>query len=100
MNHFPCLVIRGICDYSDTHKNMEWQGFAAMMAAGYAKDLLRQIPPGRVEAERPIQDLLSSGSYPQHSRLALCYQDTTTGTDIDMSSHPHREEGSGSFTYH
>ncbi|RYP68408.1 hypothetical protein DL771_006672 [Monosporascus sp. 5C6A] len=26
MNHFPCLVIRGICDYSDTHKNKEWQG--------------------------------------------------------------------------
>ncbi|KAL2782906.1 nucleoside phosphorylase domain-containing protein [Aspergillus keveii] len=21
MNHFPCLVIRGICDYSDSHKN-------------------------------------------------------------------------------
>jgi nucleoside phosphorylase len=23
MNHFPCLVIRGICDYSDSHKNKE-----------------------------------------------------------------------------
>jgi nucleoside phosphorylase len=33
MNHFPCLVIRGICDYSDSHKNEEWQGFSAMMAA-------------------------------------------------------------------
>ncbi|KAH7141835.1 hypothetical protein EDB81DRAFT_899155 [Dactylonectria macrodidyma] len=21
MNHFPCLVILGICDYSDSHKN-------------------------------------------------------------------------------
>ena len=21
MDHFPCVVIRGICDYSDTHKN-------------------------------------------------------------------------------
>ena len=30
MNHFPCLVIRGICDYSDSHKNKEWQGYAAM----------------------------------------------------------------------
>ncbi|RYO97164.1 hypothetical protein DL764_007368 [Monosporascus ibericus] len=29
MNHFPCLVIRGICDYSDTHKNKEWQGVDA-----------------------------------------------------------------------
>ncbi|KAH6681171.1 hypothetical protein F5X68DRAFT_243307 [Plectosphaerella plurivora] len=40
MNHFPCLVIRGICDYCDSHKNKDWQGFAAMMAAAYAKDLL------------------------------------------------------------
>ncbi|KAF4870301.1 Regulatory protein AfsR [Colletotrichum siamense] len=54
MNHFPCLVIRGICDYSDSHKNKEWQGFAAMMAAAYAKDLLYQIAPDTVEAEKPI----------------------------------------------
>lgn len=60
MNHFPCLVIRGICDYSDSHKNKEWQGFAAMMAAAYAKDLLRQIPPNKVETERPIGELLHS----------------------------------------
>ncbi|KAH7190158.1 hypothetical protein DER44DRAFT_844823 [Fusarium oxysporum] len=60
MNHFPCLVIRGICDYSDSHKSKEWQGFAAMMAAAYAKDLLRQIPPSKVEAEKPISEVLSS----------------------------------------
>ncbi|KAG7420528.1 Vegetative incompatibility protein HET-E-1 [Fusarium oxysporum f. sp. raphani] len=58
MNHFPCLVIRGICDYSDSHKNKEWQGFAAMVAAAYAKDLLRQIPPNKVEAEKKIGDML------------------------------------------
>jgi nucleoside phosphorylase len=33
MNHFPCLVIRGICNYSDLHKNKEWQGYAAIAAA-------------------------------------------------------------------
>ncbi|KAJ0347620.1 hypothetical protein COL154_013828 [Colletotrichum chrysophilum] len=60
MNHFPCLVIRGICDYSDSHKNKEWQGFAAMMAAAYAKDLLQQIPPNRIEAETPIVKVLNS----------------------------------------
>ncbi|KAF0320750.1 kinesin light [Colletotrichum asianum] len=63
MNYFPCLVIWGICDYSDSHKNKEWQGFAAMMAAAYAKDLLYQIAPDTVEAEEPIlnsiQELLS-----------------------------------------
>ncbi|KAF6804846.1 ankryin repeat protein, partial [Colletotrichum plurivorum] len=58
MNHFPCLVIRGICDYSDSHKNKDWQGFAAMMAAAYAKDLLRQIPPNKVEAETRICETL------------------------------------------
>ena len=61
MNHFPCLVIRGICDYSDTHKNKEWQGYAAMTAAAYAKDLLCRIPPTMVEAEKRISDILSSG---------------------------------------
>jgi nucleoside phosphorylase len=61
MNHFPCLVIRGICDYSNSHNNKEWQGFAAMMAAAYAKDLLRQIPPNKIEEERRIGEVLRSG---------------------------------------
>jgi nucleoside phosphorylase len=37
MDRFPCVVIRGICDYSDTHKNDIWQGYAAATAAAYAK---------------------------------------------------------------
>ena len=24
MDNFPCLVIRGICDYADSHKNKQW----------------------------------------------------------------------------
>ncbi|CZR49119.1 uncharacterized protein FPRO_12555 [Fusarium proliferatum ET1] len=59
MNHFPCLVIRGICNYADTHKNDQWQGYAAMTAAAYAKDLLCQIHPNRAEAEAKISDVLS-----------------------------------------
>jgi nucleoside phosphorylase len=62
MNPFPCLVIRGICDYSDSHKNDKWQGYAAMTAAAYAKDLLCRIPPNRVEAEARVKDVLSSKS--------------------------------------
>jgi nucleoside phosphorylase len=58
MNQFPCVVIRGVCDYSDTHKNSEWQGYAAMAAAAYAKDLLSRIPPSQVEAERKISEVL------------------------------------------
>ena len=24
MNDFPCIVIRGVCDYADSHKNDIW----------------------------------------------------------------------------
>ncbi|OAP59993.1 hypothetical protein AYL99_04995 [Fonsecaea erecta] len=69
MNHFPCLVIRGICDYSDSHKNIRWQGYAAMAAAAYAKDLLLRISPNRVEAERRIIDASSDSLLgEQHSK--------------------------------
>ena len=44
MNSFPCLVIRGICDYADSHKNKRWQPYAAAMAAACAKEVLSIIP--------------------------------------------------------
>jgi nucleoside phosphorylase len=48
MNGFPCLVIRGICDYSDSHKNKKWQPYAAGMAAAYAKEIVSVIPTAEV----------------------------------------------------
>ncbi|KAF5565373.1 heterokaryon incompatibility protein het-E-1 [Fusarium napiforme] len=45
MDCFSCLIIRGICDYSDSHKNKGWQEYAALVAAAYAKELLMSIPP-------------------------------------------------------
>jgi nucleoside phosphorylase len=49
MDNFPCLVIRGICDYADSHKNKEWEGYAAATAAAYAKELLSVIHSNQVE---------------------------------------------------
>jgi len=48
MNSFPCLVIRGICDYADSHKNKKWQAYAAGTAAACAKEVLLIIPPVEV----------------------------------------------------
>ncbi|CAH0045998.1 unnamed protein product [Clonostachys solani] len=45
IDHFPCLVIRGICDYCDSHKNKTWQKYAAATAAAYAKELLQSVHP-------------------------------------------------------
>ncbi|KAH6668468.1 nucleoside phosphorylase domain-containing protein [Halenospora varia] len=49
MNDFPCIVIRGICDYADSHKNKDWQEHAATVAAAFAKELLSVVPPQEVE---------------------------------------------------
>ncbi|KAH0168095.1 Pfs, NACHT and ankyrin domain protein, partial [Aureobasidium melanogenum] len=58
MNTFPCVVIRGICDYADSHKNDRWQGYAAATAAAYAKELLEVIPCGDLQrTERAIKVL-------------------------------------------
>ena len=48
MDNFPCLVIRGVCDYADTHKDKRWQEYAAATAAAYAKELLGIIPTSQV----------------------------------------------------
>ena len=48
LDEFPCIVIRGICDYADTHKNKRWQPYAAATAAAYAKELLIAIHKSQV----------------------------------------------------
>jgi nucleoside phosphorylase len=50
MNDFPCLVIRGISDYADSHKNDRWQPCAAASAAAYAKELLSVMKAHEVES--------------------------------------------------
>ncbi|RKK71126.1 hypothetical protein BFJ69_g11286 [Fusarium oxysporum] len=37
---FPCIVIKGACDYADSHKSKYWQRYAAATAAACAKALL------------------------------------------------------------
>ncbi|KAH8802971.1 putative G-protein beta WD-40 repeat-containing protein [Xylogone sp. PMI_703] len=60
MDSFPCLVIRGICDYADTHKNKIWQPYAAATAAAYAKELLLVIPKQDVHNIPPIIEQIRS----------------------------------------
>jgi nucleoside phosphorylase len=61
MNEFPCLVIRGICDYADSHKNKDWQEHAAIVAAAFAKELLQYVQASDIEKERPVKDVLKEG---------------------------------------
>ena len=58
MDSFPCLVVRGICDYADSHKNKKWQPYAAVVAAAYTKELLLVLPP---EEARPTHVVSEAG---------------------------------------
>jgi nucleoside phosphorylase len=49
---FPGVVVRGICDYSDSHKNKSWQPYASATAAAVAKEMLLQIPARAVDKTR------------------------------------------------
>ncbi|PTB62779.1 purine and uridine phosphorylase [Trichoderma citrinoviride] len=50
----PCIVVKGVCDYADCHKDKKWQDFAAATAASASKAILeRYIQTDR--GERPIQ---------------------------------------------
>lgn len=61
LNNFPCLVVRGICDYADSHKNDRWQRYAAAVAAAYAKELLGVLDGGDVEATKTAKEVLDQG---------------------------------------
>ena len=62
MKDFECMVIRGICDYCDSHKNKDWQLYAAAIAAAYAKELLLVLPVQQVKAmpKSTILDIINN----------------------------------------
>ncbi|KAI4741500.1 Pfs, NACHT and ankyrin domain protein [Aureobasidium sp. EXF-12298] len=58
MNSFPCLVIRDICDYADSHKNDDWQEYAAATAAAYAKEFLGYVDNGDLARTSKASEIL------------------------------------------
>ncbi|KAK6514351.1 hypothetical protein TWF506_008747 [Arthrobotrys conoides] len=59
MADFPCIVIRGICDYADSKKAKDWQEYAAAVAAAYAKELLSHVQPLEVHEGKPAKEIMS-----------------------------------------
>lgn len=41
-DEIPCIVVKGICDFSDSHKNKGWQDYAAATAAAVGRALLER----------------------------------------------------------
>lgn len=60
MNHFPYIVIRGIRDYADSHKNDQWQRYASATAAVYGKEILGYVPTRKLQETQRARDVLAS----------------------------------------
>lgn len=41
-NNLPCLVVKSVCDYADSHKNKLWQKYTAGASSACMKSLLEQ----------------------------------------------------------
>jgi nucleoside phosphorylase len=63
MDRFPCLIIRGICDYADSHKNKRWQAFAAGTAAAYAKEVLFVILLTQMKETSTVEETFKVPNY-------------------------------------
>ncbi|KIX95482.1 uncharacterized protein Z520_08602, partial [Fonsecaea multimorphosa CBS 102226] len=59
-NIFPCLTVRGICDYADSHKSDEWHPYAAAMAAAWTKELLLYVTAEHLDRQQTVQQLAVS----------------------------------------
>ncbi|THZ17807.1 hypothetical protein D6C89_08594 [Aureobasidium pullulans] len=87
MNNFPCLVIRGICDYGDEHKNDHWQNYAAITAAGVAKELLRCVNVQQVQETQGIGNLILKRLDTIHQAVERNREDVS---HLKMSADAHR----------
>ncbi|KAL8364559.1 hypothetical protein RB595_003715 [Gaeumannomyces hyphopodioides] len=78
-----CIIIKGVCDYVDSHRNKTWQRFAAARAASVTKALLADMSPEEIAGMRqphrlknlpppalPLPGRARSGRRPRRRRVA------------------------------
>ena len=64
-DYLPCVVVKAVCDYADSHKNKKWQEYAVLAAAACTKAILEQWP-----RKGALQD--SMGAPDQVCRVCGC----------------------------
>ncbi|KAF3914649.1 hypothetical protein AA313_de0203283 [Arthrobotrys entomopaga] len=65
----PCIVVKGVCDYADSHKNKKWQDFAAGTAASVLKAMLEYFDLFGRKENRVLSPPLSPLAPPAYSNL-------------------------------
>ncbi|KAJ5772935.1 hypothetical protein N7457_007831 [Penicillium paradoxum] len=71
IDHFPCIVICGICNYADAQANADWEEYAAAIAAACAKEFLEFVQPSQFDGERSMKELrIMVGSFKDYFAVA------------------------------
>ncbi|KAF4553219.1 Hypothetical protein D9617_7g029460 [Elsinoe fawcettii] len=127
LSSIECLVVRGISDYCDSHKNDRWQGFASINAAIFARAVLRFLPVDSVTQYQTDLTELSAGisglqtvasssqrqserrhifewlkgpdTSPIHNRALESHHDNTSGWLLNQKEYTMWLESSGSFLW-
>jgi nucleoside phosphorylase len=76
-DYIPTVVIKGVCDYADSHKDKHWQAYAAITAAACTKAVLEEWRG----VDRPVQSLVAqehSGWWSQY-QISSNLERTDTG---------------------
>lgn len=86
VDEIPCLVVRGICDYADTHKQDGWHYYAAAVAAAYGKALLLKIYGEDVREVDSMKETLNEGKY-LLTIFTVCCAEQTIRTNTGLNSY-------------
>ena len=90
VNLVPCLVIRGICDYADSHKNKTFQPLAAAAAATCAREILLYLPHRPTvrneQTEIPMRSWTEGRNHQNHRDPELHYEAQISQRQIYMES--------------
>lgn len=76
-NNFPTILVKSVCDYADSHKNKEWQPYAAATSAAGLKALLerRAIADETLESGKLTRTwVMSNSSHPRDMLVFTTWQ--------------------------
>ncbi|KAK2000323.1 purine and uridine phosphorylase [Colletotrichum falcatum] len=66
-DEIPCVVVKAVCDYADSHKNKSWQNYAAATAASVTKVLLEHYNSTRSMSDTLVYNSIRPRSDPSGS---------------------------------
>jgi nucleoside phosphorylase len=86
-DQFPSIIVKGACDYADSHKSKEWQNYAAVTAACVMKALLNWYPRTDRELSRGAMSLPIVSSTQLRIRQSRISGPTLAGCTAERSFH-------------